>query len=377
MGHGTIPGSVLPTVMVVSVLMALSVLAVVSLWESDFLYFSRRMHDRAVRAHIESGFTLYAAHPDETIAALDADSTLLLYDSVPRSRVAIRRRPHGLFELVTVSSHDGKVSVSKLFGLHPPADNFLLYTPDRGSALTLTGKTRLEGPILIPAIGVMYGQMEADFFTGDQLVQSRVGVSADSLPGSTSAARDVIAGLLARVEDDAEELIVDSLWHSPDTVVVARKVRVTSGFAGSLQIFALDSVVVESGVTLEYPSGLFSQTNVTVGDNSTVNGYIVVAPASDDDADEPDIMQANYRQSRGATVRGLVHIAGNAQLQGIVSGTAMVNRAMFYSPRGYYENMLYDVTLLENRDMAWPLWLATTDSAATATPRRKEAKWLH
>jgi hypothetical protein len=218
----------------------------------------------------------------------------------------------------------------------------------------------------MPSIGVIYGQMAADFFNGEEIPPAMMSTSEDKLPSPSAEALAAIEELKALAT--GEEVVIDSLQTLTDTVIVARKVRIGSGFAGSLQVFAPDSIVVEERVTLEYPSGLYSETHVSVGDGSEVNGYVIVAPP--DSSGEPDIMQAAYKQSRLARVRGLVYIDGIAQIQGIVSGVAMLSKAVYYSPRGYYENMLYDFTILENREMAWPLWLAG------AGPQRKEIKWV-
>ncbi|MDR1671293.1 MAG: hypothetical protein LBR57_02115 [Alistipes sp.] len=357
-----IPGAVLPTVMVVAVLFVLLVVGLISLWEADFLYFLRHRHETMMRAHIESGFTLYAEYPDETMGALGADSTLLLYDSLPGSRIEITRKPHGLYEIVTIAA--GRTRASKIFGSYP-ADLVLCY-PDRGSSVTLAGKTNLKGRMKIPGLGVIYGQMGADFFRGEEISRAMMTASEKELPKPTSEALAIVEQLKTLAADD---VTIDASWSSPDTVVVARKAHIEQGFKGSLQVFALDSIIVAEDVTLEYPSGLFSETHVTVSGRSTVNGYIIVAPADSDN--EPDIMHANYKQSRNATVRGLLYVDGIAQLQGIVSGVVIVDRAIYYSPRGYYENMLYDVTILENHEMAWPLWLSG------APTRRREAKWLN
>jgi hypothetical protein len=352
--------------MVVAVLLALTVAAVISLWEADFIFFSRKRHDEMIRAHIESGFTIYAEYPDEVISRLDADSTLLLYDSLPGSRVTISRRPLGLYELVTISSRDNRMRVSKLFGQRPPvSDNYVLYYPDRGTPVSLTGKTHLKGRVRMPAVGVVYGEMGADFFSGEEISPAMMVASDEELPEPNAEAIAAVKELMPLAGGD---LTIEGLQHLSDTVIVARRVRIEKGFTGSVQVFALDSIIVGAGVTLEYPSGLFSEKHVSIGDRSTVNGYVIVAPP--ESSDEPDIMRANYKQSRLARVRGFVYVDGIAQIQGIVSGVAFVDRAIYYSPRGYYENMLYDLTILENREMAWPLWL-------DGEPQRKEMKWVN
>jgi hypothetical protein len=349
--------------MVVSTLFALAVAAVVALWEADFLFFSRHRYASMQRAHVASGFTLYGEYPDEVLSRLDADSTLLLYDSVPSSRVKIGREPWGLYEKVTIEAYDGKTRAVKILGKRLPCeDEFVLYCRGHNSAVTLTGKTHFGGRVRLPRGGVIYGNMGSVFFSGDKLTAGMISPSENELPALDPAALETIEGLMPLA---AEDIVIDREARLRDTVVVGRKVRIEAGFRGSLQVFATDSLHIEEGVTLDYPSGLFSEKYIDIADGGTVNGYVVVHPT-----ETPDARHANYRASRTATVRGLLYVGGMAQLQGIVSGIVVLHRAVYYSPRGYYENMICDATILENHEMAWPLWLA-------GAPEREEAKWLN
>ena len=120
---------------------------------------------------------------------------------------------------------------------------------------------------------------------------------------------------------------------------------------------------------LGYPSGVFVARDnpgryAEIGPGSRVEGYAII-----DGDGRPDIHSMNYHQDRTAVVRGLLWVDGTAQAQGIVSGCLVANRLAYYSSEGYYEDMLYDLTLLENPAAAYPLW-------ATTHYRRKEAAWL-
>ena len=57
---------------------------------------------------------------------------------------------------------------------------------------------------------------------------------------------------------------------------------------------------------------------------------------------------------------------GTAEVRGHVTGFACLRAAAYFSPQGYYKDMLYDVDLRENPVTAHPVWIA--DSVA----RRKE-----
>ena len=166
-----------------------------------------------------------------------------------------------------------------------------------------------------------------------------------------------------------EEVSIDSTCRLRDVLVVGRTIRVGDGFRGRAQLFASDTVLIGQRVTLDYPSGMFvARENpdryIEIGPHSRVEGYAIV-----DGEGRPDVKRANYRQDRTAVLRGLLWTDGAAQVQGIVSGCMAANRLVYYSPEGYYEDMLYDLTLLENLATAYPLWAATAY-------RRKEAGWV-
>ncbi len=348
-----IPGAVLPTVAVVSVLMVLSALAIISLWEADFLFFLRQRHDTIQRAHIESGFLLYSEYPEEVISNLDANGTLMLYDSIPHSCISITREPWGLYEKVTITGSDGKTAVSKILGKHRLCgEEFVLLCCDNDSAITLTGRTHIKGRAKMSHNGVIYGQMGSVFFSGEEIAMDMMDISDKGLPQPTAEALLIIDELGKLATGD---LAIKRSRRLSDTIIVANKVHIEAGFKGSLQVFASDSITVAENVTLDYPSGLFSKNYIGIGDDSVVNGYVI---------------GLNYLQSRLAKVRGLVYVAGTAQLQGMVSGSAMLEKAVYRSPQGYYNNTIFDATILENHEIAWPFWIE-------GEVRRKEIKWLN
>jgi hypothetical protein len=314
------------------------------------------------KANIESGFTLYREHTETVMEALDADSTMLLYDSVPHSRVKLRRQPLGLYEMVTVYGADGRIHSSRILGRRAAyRDDVSFFYRNGNTAITLTGKTRLKGQIRIPRSGVVYGQMGSVFFDGEKPPQAMMKESDKELPDPDPDAVTLVRELMECTEGGIE---IDSLARLADTVIAGKTIRIADGFRGSLQAFASDSLIVGKRVVLEYPSGLYSEKYVGIGDGSEVNGYAIV-----DFGEKPDPKNANYRQYRTATVRGLLYVRGIAQFQGIVSGAVFLDKAVYYSPRGYYENMIYDATVLENSEMAAPLWLP-------GPAERKEAKWV-
>ena len=199
-----LPAGVLATVLVVSALMLLSVLGVLALWESDFLFFSRAGYLSRQRANVESAFVLYAA--DSTLTArLDEQGGLRLYDGLPDSRVRIAVRPWGLYEAVRVEAADSRIAPTRLFGSAAPfvclpgEESGLWYATDAAS-LSLAGRTSLHGCLRLPRHGVQYGQIRSVFFCGERIEGARTAYVGKKLPPVRTDARRMTDSLLRLLE---------------------------------------------------------------------------------------------------------------------------------------------------------------------------------
>lgn len=392
-----LPGSVLPTVVMSSVLILTAMLGLFMLWEQEISLFVRSCRLRQARADVESAYTLYRLHSE--IPTLTQPEGYLLYDSLPQSRVRIAVRPWGLYDAVSVTTADSLLCVCRLFGSASDVASTLYY-PNGRSALTLAGRTELRGELYLPRNGLIYGRLGADFFCGKPIPNQTINLAEDLLPQPIPMALGRIVSLFSApvgAEDGlpdslnisflrdsthrvrlgrtalshctlrgqivlyADELRIDSTCRFSHLLVCARKITVASGTRIAAQFFARDTVIVESRAVLEYPSGIYTNGYAEVGARARVDGYVIVR-----DTMTRKNVAANYRQSRTARVRGMVWIDGIAQVQGLVSGSLSMRCATYFSPQGYYQDMLYDLTLLENPHTARPVWLS--DDA-----QRKEA----
>ncbi len=388
-------GAVLPTVVVIALVMFTAMLGLLLLWEHETLLFARAQRLRQARADVESAATLYRLHPDAE--ALTAAGGYLLYDSLPRSRVRLRREPWGLYELLHIATADSLAVSCRLLGVAADPRQTLRYADNR-TAVTLAGDTRLHGVLHLPQNGLAYGRVGADFFRGAPVAQAMIRRAAAQLPQPAPEALRRIEGLFAargvpevpdslavsfrdstvvlrigaaaigactlrgRIVLVADELRIDSACRLEHPLVCARKITVGSGARIAAQLFARDTLVVEPRARLEYPSGVWAGRYAELDDRTTVDGYLIVR-----DTVRHRKMTAAYRQARTARVRGLLYVDGAAHVQGIVAGQAVLRQAVHFSPQGYYKDMLHDFTLLENPATAQPLWFAGAD-----TVRRKE-----
>ena len=148
-----------------------------------------------------------------------------------------------------------------------------------------------------------------------------------------------------------DDVIIGSNAVIENIILIANRVIVESGFKGSLQIFAKDSVWIDSKVKLTYPSGVYSQKYIEVRNKCEIEGYIIV------DVDNYITNELNYYQSKTSILRGLLYVNGISQIQGIVSGKAFLNRCIYKSTSGYSVDLMSNMSLLQNDWIAYPLWV--------------------
>lgn len=187
-------GAVLPTVVAAALVMLTATLGLLALWEQETLLFTRTQRLRQARADVESAALLYRLHPDER--ALTAAGGYLLYDSLPQSRIFVRREPWGLYELLHITTADSLVASSRIVGAEPDPARTLFYADDR-TAVTLAGDTRLHGTLRLPQNGLTYGRVGAEFYRGEEVPRTAIRGSARRLPAPSSAAAARIGALFA------------------------------------------------------------------------------------------------------------------------------------------------------------------------------------
>ena len=390
-------GSVLPTAVAATVIIAVGMMCLIGVWEREHLALLRLERVRQASADAGSAYLLYRLHPDDE--RLTAQDGFRLYDSLPRSGVRIAARPWGLYEIVTVTTADYLARLCRIVGAEPDAECTLYYA-DGGTALNVAGGTRLRGMSYLPEKGLVYGRMGAEPYNGGPVPASAVGRSGAALPEPDKQAvarlrhlltRNAVAGefvgnrhnpfsadttlfmpagsadmagcsLSGRIVLSGDEIRIDSACRMSGIIVCARKVTVCSGARITAQILVRDTAVVGPRAVLAYPSGIYAQGYAELGGGAAVDGYVIVC-----DTARRERPSACYRQAPDARLRGLLYVDGMAEVRGCVTGFACLRSAVYFSPQGYYKDMLYDVELRENPVTAHPLWIADTGV------RRKEA----
>lgn len=353
----------LPTTLVVSTLMLLSVMGIFLLWDKNNNEISSSHYKMQKIMNLESSLTLYC-HDSTLISRLSEDNTLQLYDNKESSEVQITITPFGLYEIVNVSSDGGKFYKSAIVGsANMGYSNATFYLADNDRPLSITGNSNLFGEVYIPKFGVGYNQMQSQFFSGEKIEKENIKVSEKELPETIT--REPL--------DFADELIVISKdMFLEDTIIVAKSIVVENGFIGTVQLMACDTVMIESGVTLKYPSGIYlSGENpdryIEINEKSQISGYVVIEKC-DTKSQRP---RANFQQDIKSEVKGVVYINGIAQMQGVTTGKVFCDEVSLFTPQGIYQNTIYNLTVIENNEIASPILIKN------APYERRIIKWLN
>lgn len=377
------------TVIVISVLLMLLILGVITVWNGELFLFGRLQFIGAQRDNVNSAFVLYESHPDYF-----GDNTTKLYDSIP-SEITREERDWGLYKIVTITAVESQLKQTRLMGQRNNLD-YTLYYPAQNGILNLSGNTNIEGKIRVPKNGVAYSQMNSEFFSGEQLSPIQFAGSTDSIIPSiaekqverlfsytsgdefppdpiTNSFRDSTAiyvynnNLLALCEIQgnvillASHLYIDKSSNLKDIIIVGNHITVGSGFKGTVQLFARDSLIIEEQVELKYPSGIYSNSYLELNKNSSIDGYAIVATP----VKKKRTILYNYKQAVTARVRGMLYVKGIAQLQGIINGVAIISRANYYAPQSRYNNQIHNATIIGSGLTAFPFWIKQKNEAQT------------
>jgi hypothetical protein len=133
-----------------------------------------------------------------------------------------------------------------------------------------------------------------------------------------------------------------------NAIIVAPKVRIDSLFKGSIQIIATDSVIIERGCKLEYPSSIimFPQINkidnngcIQIQQNAEINGCVALIDNSEGKS------KSKVSLLKDSKIIGQLYCNANTDIKSSVIGSTYASRFIIETSRAYYENHLMDVTI--------------------------------
>lgn len=342
-------GFALPAVLVVSVLILLLILFAYSAVTMNMYRYDLYHEKKQLREDLKSALVLYCA--DSTLCEVNDSSEVDLFAGHDKVKVSVERC--GLYERVRLSN-DYPDEYQVLVGRRNESDSkAAFWLCDRNRALSLAGDARIEGLVYMPLNGINYTEVNMRYYTGEPIQEEWLRISSKDLPLGDSVQLEHARTLCRRDEQKVE---LSSLVR--DTVICGSVVRIRKGFRGNLQIFASDSVIVEEGAMLEYPSGIYVDSGerrpyVLLEKCSSVSGYVIVTSENSDS----QLRYPSYVQKSGATINGLLYVDGSCNIEGDIIGTAYVKDCYYYSNGNVYAGTLYDARVIRSDSLAFPIFL--------------------
>ncbi|MBL4648288.1 MAG: hypothetical protein JKY03_01055 [Aureispira sp.] len=310
-----------------------------------------------------------------------------------KDSVRLEQKAWGLLDVAAVKSWSGqgmyRDSMVKTFLVGKEAPNYALRLSEGTSPLYVCGTTRVVGAAFLPREGVERGAFnvaKGSPYTGDKLIYGKTELvkptdmniykerfedlrALQNLKANISLEQDsilqpfnqptlilesryfntvnlVLKGNIIVVASERIEVSANSTLE--DVLLVAPKIIIQSGFQGTIQAFAWDSLVVETGVFLDFPSVLSllpyeERTNfspeIVLQEGAEMIGTLMV----------PSFRYNTYISKvtiePTAKITGQVFVNGVLQHKGIVFGSVFCTEFLLQTPAGVYENYLLDATI--------------------------------
>lgn len=384
----SLPARALFYAVIVSVLVAMiSGAMLLSSYHQHLLLGYYRTQDRLID-NCQSGVELILGAKSTVIPKM----TLDLFQE-EKDSLRLGQKTWGLLEVATVKSWSGQGmygdSLVKTFLVGKEAPNYALRLSEGTSPLYVCGTTKVVGTTFLPREGVERGAFnvaQGSPYTGDKLIYGKTELvkptdmniykerfddlrALQNLRGNISLEQDsilqpfnqptiilegrrfnttglVLKGNVIIVASEGIEVSANSVLE--DVLLVAPKIVIEAGFQGTLQAFAWDSLVVETGVFLDFPSVLCllpyeERTNfspeIVLQEDSEMIGTLMV----------PRFRYNTYKSKvtiePTAKITGQVFVKGVLQHKGIVWGSVFCTEFLLQTPAGVYENYLLDAII--------------------------------
>lgn len=311
--------------------------------------------------------------------------------------VKVTKTYRGAYRLLHITASWRNISEEKYYLTgtdFEKGEPIALYLPEKNNYLSVSGSTQIRGNAYLPKLGIRETNIEGSGFTPDKLLDGEKKRSSRALPLPDSVFTTYLDRMINGRFGEGEEtvlyetalqkgqlynpfsnkalclysgnnILVDNglrlsgniIIYSPKQIVIqggamledilffAPSIIIKEGFKGSIQVFAADSLVLEKGVRLLYPSyaGLYNTAlnncTVSIGHGAKVEGGLFVYQKGKA-AKEPYLLL-----DEGSKVAGQVYCTGNIEMKGQVKGCVYANGFYLKTPSAFYENHLLNATI--------------------------------
>ena len=144
------------------------------------------------------------------------------------------------------------------------------------------------------------------------------------------------------------EILVDSTTRLDNVLLIAAKVRFKKGFKGVVQVIASDSVILEEGCYLSYPSSLTVVNDestgnhlkgIFIGEKVRVEGSMIAVNNTS------TAQKVIVTTKKDCALYGFVYSSDYGSIQGSLYGSLFCAKLLLQTPSAVYENHLLNCTI--------------------------------
>lgn len=350
---------------------------------------------------------------------VDNEETVLDLYGDQKDSLILNKTRWGVFDLHILKSFELRDTLKRSFlSGNMFKDQSAIYLADEDRPLSVSGNTRITGNGELPKAGLKQAYVDGRPYDGKELIKGSIKPSGRTLPELndellkkitdylkpiegisfnvkdsvsnsffnkeliyklTSAQQDIanmkIRGKIILISDTTINIGSSAILE--DVQIYAPAIRIESGFKGSCQLFARDSIVIGRDCEFFYPSfaGVFKpdsssiQAKVSLDSASHFSGILLGHESQRTD------LQTLISLGKNTLVNGEVY-AGyiKAERTASVSGKVYANRFIMQTPSTLYENYLIDITL--NRKLLSKYYLSSPIFKGNKS-EQKILKWLN
>ncbi len=355
-----------------------------------------------------------------------------------KDSVSLKQGSWGLYHVGIAKAFQQRDTLYKTFLIASGIDSAkwaALYLIDEDRPLSVSGKTLIRGTTFIPKAGIKEAYVDGKSYQGDKrLVIGKEKNSGKALPEPDAKSMEKLnapeilfpnpdtaftlrdsfkrsfllpakvigfrnravtlsgirlSGNIVLLSDTT--IVIDSTAKLSQILVFARAIIVKKGFRGTCQLFARDSLTVESGCKFDYPSALTlirpakdgrgkekanntkstkgSQPKLSIGEGSIVRGTLLTWEKEKSQAQTIIDLGKNSKIYGQVYAKGIVRLKDGVE----VNGSIFANRFVYQTAYTLYENYLINVRLDERGLSRYYL---TPGLLPVAGKNKKILQWL-
>lgn len=370
------------------------------------LLFIAGVNKRIEAVHLNKEYLIFDNASAIQIASsnFSRDSIQLQHESGDTSLILMKA--WGAFDIAFVKTFKNSSTLHRSAILGAPNTSELpsLFLCDLNQALKITGDSKIEGTAYLPERGVERAYIAGKTYSGKELVYGTIKKSESMLPKLKANVSNITiedylkhskkidlfshdsvfsfqhkTALISEInsieisQSISGNIIIhsfDSIYvrnsaHLQHVILIAPKVRFESGFEGSVQVIAHQTITCEKEVKLLYPSTLYlneiepglEKSAISLDEKAMVLGGILIIAQKPDFRKEPLL-----KVEKEALVGGLVYNCGETSLYGKIVGHLYTKKFLYAAGGGVYVNHLVDGIITSKelpKDFLLPHWLET------------------